>query len=120
MKYLNSFVMVGLLFVPPVNARSFDIKMTTCDVGSNCNKCSEVIVLIYDVDSKNKAVKISGTSIQGEQISEVLTSCDVQDGSNWSCRHSAVLVSVKNNMVSIETNQKSSIFASGKQFCLVK
>jgi hypothetical protein len=120
MRYFNSFVIVGLLFVPPVNAKSFDIKMASCDVGSNCNRCSEVIVVKYDVDSKKKAVKISGTSIQGEQISEVLTSCDVQDGSNWACRHSAVLVSVKNSLVSIETNQNSSIYASGKQFCLVK
>jgi hypothetical protein len=100
--------------------RTFDIKMTPCLIGSDCNKCAEVIAVKYDVDSQNKAVKISGTSIQGEEISEVLKSCDVQDISNWSCRHAAISVSVKNNIVSIETNKNSSMYSSGKQICLIK
>lgn len=101
-------------------ARDYVIKMTPCLIGSNCNKCAEVISLKYDVDSKNKLVAVSGLSINGEPIKETLNSCDIKDGSNWSCSHSAIMVSAKDGLISVATNKKSSLYASKKEMCLVK
>lgn len=93
--------------------------MTSCLIGSSCNKCAEVISLKYDVDSKSKVVVVSGLSIEGEPIKEVLNSCDIKDDSNWSCSSSAINVSANNNLISVVTNQKSSLYASEKEMCLI-
>jgi hypothetical protein len=48
--------------VQPVFAKTFDVKMAVCLVGSNCAKCNESISVSYNVDSVTRLVTASGTS----------------------------------------------------------
>ena len=119
MKAAIVYIAVFCSFPQMAYARDYDIQMSPCLIGSNCNKCAEVISIKYDVDSKNKLVTVSGMSIKGEPVKETLNSCDVKDGSNWSCSFSAIAVSAKDGFITVTTNKKSSLYASKKEMCIV-
>ncbi len=55
--YIANSLLLFTLFLPlKLNAKSYDVIMSPCDMGTNCKKCYEVIKLTYAVDVKSKQI----------------------------------------------------------------
>ena len=86
MRFLSVTLSTFLLVISNgLFAKSYDLTVTPCDLGTNCKKCYEVIKMTYTVETKTKLVTMSGKSIDGKQHKEVNDNFKVTDENNWIC-----------------------------------
>ena len=114
-------LILPLLFLPlTLNAKSYEVTLSPCDMGTNCKKCYEVIKLIYSVDVKSKQIFVSGKDVSGKQIKEPLEKCQITDVNNWVCDSAQLVTNVKSGVIAITNKPESSMARSKKEVCLVK
>ena len=114
-------LLLPLLFLPlTLHAKSYDVTLSPCDMGTNCKKCYEVIKLTYSVDVKSKQIFVLGKDISGKDIKEPLEKCQITDASNWVCDSSQLVTYAKNSVIMITNKPESSLARSKKEVCLVK
>jgi len=101
-------------------AKTYDLTLTPCDLGTNCKKCYEVVKVSYSVDIVKKQVTVSGKTIEGKDINEVNEKCKVIDGNNWSCDSAFMNTQAKSGVVAINNKPNSSLMSRNKEVCLIK
>ncbi|QWD95358.1 hypothetical protein C2759_04345 [Polynucleobacter sp. MG-Unter2-18] len=116
---LKSLFFLSILCSVTAYAKTYDLILTPCDVGTNCKKCYEVVKVSYSVDVVKKQVTISGKSIEGKDINEVNDKCKVIDGKNWSCDSVFMTTQAKSGVVTIANKSSSSLANNKKEVCLV-
>jgi|GEM_PF-1757423 len=116
----NSLLLFTLFFPLTLHAKSYDVIMSPCDMGTNCKKCYEVIKLTYAVDVKSKQIFVLGKDISGKEIKEPLEKCQISDVSNWVCDSAQLVTNAKNGVITITNKPESSMARSKKEVCLVK
>ena len=114
-------LLLPLLFLPlTLHAKSYEVTLSPCDMGTNCKKCYEVIKLTYTVDVKTKQIFVSGKDVGGKEIKEPLEKCQITDMNNWVCDSAQLVTNAKNGVIAI-TNKPESIMAKNKkEVCLAK
>ena len=100
-------------------AKSYNLTLTICDIGTNCKKCYEVVKMSYVVDTNKKQVTVSGVTIEGKDIKEVNDKCKVIDENNWSCDSGPMTTQAKSGVVAIANKPKSSLVNNKKEVCLI-
>ena len=100
-------------------AKSYDLTLTPCDIGTNCKKCHEAVKVSYSVDTNKKQAIISGKSIEGKDINEVNDKCKVVDANNWNCESVFITTQVKSGIVAIINKPSSSLVNNKKEVCLI-
>ena len=114
-------LLLPLLFLPlTLHAKSYDLTLSPCDIGTNCKKCYEVIKLTYTVDVQSKQIFVSGKDINGKEIKETLEKCQITDMDNWVCDSVQLVTNAKNGVITITNKPESSMARSKKEVCLVK
>ena len=114
-------LLLPLLLLPlTLHAKSYEVTLSPCDMGTNCKKCYEVIKLTYSVDVKSKQIFVSGKDISGKDIKEPLEKCQITDASNWVCDSAQLVTNAKNSVITITNKPESSMARSKKEVCLVK
>jgi hypothetical protein len=120
-KKMNKFLSIFLILLPlTLHAKSYEVTMSPCDMGTNCKKCYEVIKLIYSVDMNSKQVFVSGKDISGKEIREPLEKCQITDVNNWVCDSTQLVTNAKNGVITITNKAESSLARSKKEVCLIK
>jgi len=109
-----------MLFSVTAYAKSYDLTLSACDIGTNCKKCYEVVKMSYLVDVVKKQVTVSGKSIEGKGISEVNDKCKVIDENNWSCDSVFMTTKAKSGVVTIANKPSSSLVNNKKEVCIVR
>jgi hypothetical protein len=101
-------------------AKSYDLNLSPCDMGTNCKKCYELVRVSYSVDVIKKQVTVSGKSIEGNEINEVNDKCKVIDERNWNCDSAFMITQAKSGVVTIANKKNSSLASKKIEVCLVK
>ena len=114
----NSLLLFTLFLPLKLNAKSYEVTLSPCDMGTNCMKCYEVIKLTYSVDAKSKQIFVSGKDVSGKEIREPLEKCQITDSSNWVCDSAQLVTNAKNGLITITNKPESSMARSKKEVCL--
>ena len=110
-----------VLFLPLTSyAKSYDVTLSPCDIGSNCKKCYEVVKLSYIVDTTTKQVFVSGKDTTGKDIKEPIGKCQIKDVNNWTCDSAQLVTNAKNGVISVINKPESSLARNKMEVCLVK
>ncbi len=118
---MHKKLLLTLLFLPlTLQAKSYDVTLSPCDMGTNCKKCYEVIKLTYSVDMNSKQIFVSGKDISGKEIKEPLEKCQITDTNNWACDSAQLVTNAKNGVIAITNKPESSLARSKKEVCLIK
>jgi hypothetical protein len=119
---MNKLLLIlALLWLPPsLYAKSYDVTLSPCDIGSNCKKCYEVVKLSYIVDMSTKQVFVSGKDATGKDIKEPIGKCQITDVNNWSCDSAQLVTIAKNGMITVTNNPESSLARNKMEVCLIK
>jgi hypothetical protein len=117
---LKSLFFLFILFSVTAYAKTYDLTLTPCDIGTDCKKCYEVVKVSYLVDGYKKQVTVSGKSIEGKVFNEVNEKCKVTDGDNWFCDSAFMTTQAKSGVVVITSKPNSSLASSKKELCLIK
>jgi hypothetical protein len=114
-------LLLVLLFLPfTLYAKSYEVNLSPCEIGSNCKKCFEVVKLTYLVDMNLRQVFVSGKDLSGKEVKEPLEKCQISDGNNWVCDSAQLVTHVKNGVLSLSNKPESSMARNKKEVCLVK
>ncbi len=114
-------LLLPLLFLPLTSyAKSYDVSLSPCDIGSNCKRCYEVVKLSYIVDITIKQVFVSGKDAAGKDIKEPIGKCQITDVNNWTCDSAQLVTNAKNGVITIVNKPESSLARGKKEVCLVK
>ena len=89
-----------------VLAKTYEITIEACEVGSSCSRCVERNKLTFDVDGITKTVVANGVAVDGLAVREVMKGCNVQDENNWSCKSAFVNFEAKNGVVSLSNKHR--------------
>lgn len=118
---MNKFCLLIALLLPITSyAKSYEVTLSPCDIGSSCKKCHEVIKLSYVVNMNTKQVFVAGKDTTGKDIKEPIDKCQITDINNWTCDSAQVVTNAKNGVIAI-LNKPDSIMARNKmEVCLVK
>jgi hypothetical protein len=117
---MKKLIFLILLLPTLAFAKEYQVKITPCDKSSNCIKCYEQVDLTYTVDEKLKTVILSSLNEKGSLIKEIIKECSVSNANNWSCNGAFIKIDVKNGLLSILNNPKSSLASVGKEVCRLK
>jgi hypothetical protein len=115
----NLFFLLTLCSVT-AHAKSYDLTLTPCDMGTNCKNCYEVVKVSYSVDTNKKQVNVSGKSIEGKDINEVNDKCKIIDENNWSCDSVFMTTQATDRVIAIANKPNSSLASKNIEVCLVK
>ncbi len=117
---MNKLILSLFLFAPfTLHAKSYELILSPCDVGSNCKKCFEVVKLTYTIDVKSKQIIASGKDLNGKEIKEPLEKCQIIDANNWVCDSAQLVTNAKNGVITITNKPESSMARSKKEVCLI-
>ena len=103
-----------------VAAKSYDLTLSPCDIGTNCTRCYEVVKVTYSIDANKKQVTLLGKSIEGKDFKQTIDKCEVIDGDNWSCDSVFMTTQAKSGAVTITNKPTSSLVNNKKEICLVR
>ena len=118
---MNKFLSIFLILLPlTLHAKSYEVTLSPCDMGTNCKKCYEVIKLTYAVDVKSKQIFVLGKDISGKEIKEPLEKCQITDANNWVCDSAQLFTNAKNGVIIITNKPESSMARNKKEVCLIK
>ena len=118
---MNKLMLSLCLFLPlTLHAKSYDVTISPCDMGTNCKKCYEVVKLTYTIDMKSKQIFASGKDVNGKEIKEPLEKCQITDVKNWVCDSAQLVTDANNGLITITNKPESSMARSKKEICLVK
>jgi hypothetical protein len=121
MEKINLQLLLFLFLLPlTVHAKSYDVTISPCDMGTNCKKCYEVVKLTYSIDMKSKQIFASGKDSNGKEIKEPLEKCQITDANNWVCDSAQLVTYAKNGVVTIANKPESSMARSKKEVCLIQ
>ena len=114
-------LLLPLLFLPlTLYAKSYEVTLSPCDMGTNCKNCYEVIKLTYTVNVKSKQIFVSGKDIADKEIKEPLEKCQITDVNNWVCDSTQLVTNAKNGVITITNKPETSMARSKKEVCLIK
>jgi hypothetical protein len=117
---LKSLFFLLMLCSVTAYAKTYDLTLSPCDMGTNCKKCYEVVKASYSVDVITKQVTVSGKSVEGKDINEVNNKCKVIDGNNWVCDSAFMTTQAKDGVLTIANKPESSLVNNKKEVCLVR
>ena len=118
---MTKLILLLFLLAPiTLYAKSYELILSPCDIGSNCKKCYEVVRLAYTVDMKTNKIFASGRDTSGKEIKELLEKCQITDSSNWACDSAQLVTNAKNGLITITNKPDSSMARNKKEVCLVK
>ena len=118
---MNKFAFLSLLFLPlTLYAKSYEITMTPCDLGTNCKKCYEVIWVTYTINIKNNQVIASGKDVDGKIVKEPIEKGQIADINNWVCDSTYLMTQAKNGVVTLTNKPDTNMTRSKKEVCLTK
>lgn len=117
--FIRMVVILVVMFSTSVTAKTYEVKMTPCEIKSQCKSCREIVKVSYEVSEINKTVVAVSYSNTPHAIRETLNGCKVKDALNWSCNLPTISILVRDGAISITTNTKSSLFASHYEMCLI-
>jgi hypothetical protein len=88
-------------------AKTYEVTVEACEVGSSCSRCVERNKITFDVDASAKTVVANGVTVDGLAVREVMKDCSVQEENNWSCRSAFdTLFDVKNGVLNLSSKRK--------------
>ena len=119
-KMIKSLFFLLMLCSVTAYAKTYDLTLSPCDLGTNCKKCYEVVKVSYSVDMVKEQVTVSGKSIEGKDINEINDKCKMIDANNWSCDSVFMTTQAKGGVVTIVNKKNSSLAAGKKEVCMVK
>ena len=112
-------LLLPLLLLPlTLYAKSYEVTLSPCDMGTNCKKCYEVIKLTYAVEMNTKQIFVLGKDISGKEIKEPLEKCQITDANNWVCDSAQLVTYAKNGVVAVTSKPESIMARSKKEICL--
>jgi hypothetical protein len=118
---MNKFAFLSLLFLPlTLYAKSYEITMSPCDLGTNCKKCYEVVRVTYTINTKSKQVIASGKDIDGKIVKEPIEKCQIADVNNWICDSTYLVTQAKNGVIALTNKPDTNMTRSKKEVCLTK
>ena len=117
---LKSLFFILILCSVTAYAKTYDLILTPCDIGTNCKKCYEDVKISYLVDIKRKEVTVSGKSIEGKDIKEVNDRCKIVDENNWSCDSVFITTQATGGLITIANKPNSNLVNRNKEVCLIK
>ena len=121
MEKINLQLLLFLFLLPlTLHAKSYEVTLSPCDMGTNCKKCYEVIKLTYSVDVKSKQIFVSGKDISGKDIKEPLEKCQITDSNNWVCDSTQLVTNAKNGLITITNKPESILARNKKEVCLIR
>jgi len=101
-------------------AKTYDLTLTPCDIGTNCKKCYEVVKVSYSVDTNKRQVTLLGKTVEGKDFKEAIDKCEVMDKNNWSCDSVFMTTQAKSGVVTVTNNSTSSLANNKKEICLIR
>ena len=108
-------VLLQFLLFAPAYAKDYSLKMAICEANSSCKVCIEEIKTNLTVNAITKSVTISGTSITGRSVTELLPNCSVQTDSDWRCEGLRGVIQAKGGKLDyVPANQQ--MFVGKKQY----
>lgn len=116
---MNKFYLLIALLLPITSyAKSYEVTLSPCDIGSNCKKCHEVIKLSYIVNMNTKQVFVAGKDTTGKDIKEPIDKCQITDVNNWTCDSAQLVTNTKNGVITVINKPESSLARSKKEICV--
>ena len=112
-------VLLQFSLFAPAYAKDYSLNMAICEANTSCKLCIEEIKTNLTVNAPAKSVIISGTSITGGFVSEVLPNCSVQSDSDWRCEGLRGVIQAKSGkLYYAPTNQQISVDGKKYVVCL--
>ena len=108
-------VLLQFSLFAPAYAKDYSLNMAICEANSSCKLCIEEIKTNLTVNAPAKSVIISGTSITGGFVSEVLPNCSVQSDSDWRCEGLRGVIQAKSGKLDYSPTKRQ-ISVGGKQY----
>jgi hypothetical protein len=118
MKHFALMVIFACITASSV-AKTYDITIEACEVGSSCSRCVERNKITFDVDGITKTVVANGVAFDGLAVREVMKDCNVLDENSWSCRSSSVHFEAKNGVISL-SNKSGETRTGQHEICQVR
>ncbi len=116
----KGLLLLTLLLPLTLYAKTFITTLSSCDMGSNCTKCYEVVKLTFSIDTNKKQVFVSGKDATGKDMKELIDKCQINDANNWVCESAQLVTDVKNGVITIKNKPESSMAKNKKEVCLIK
>jgi len=118
-KYGVFAVLLQFLLFAPAYAKDYPLKMAICEANSSCKVCIEEIKTNLTVNAIAKSVTISGTSITGGSVTELLPNCTVQSDIDWRCEGLRGVIQAKGGRLEYTpTNRLISVGGKQYQVCV--
>lgn len=105
MKHFALMVIFSCITAASV-AKTYEITVEACEVGSSCSRCVERNKITFDVDAITKAVVANGVAVDGLAVREVMKNCNFHDENNWTCPSAFVHFEVRNGVISLSNKRK--------------
>jgi hypothetical protein len=118
MKFIIQLILI--LSIPSLSAKTFDVHLTFCTVGSNCSKCFEQVSNIYDVNNTRKLITVLGKTPDGNLVKEQLQRCNITNENNWSCETNLIALQAIKGQISLVRNTNPSLKSKKQEICLMK
>ena len=118
MKFIIKLLLI--LSVSSLDAKTFDIDLSFCTVGSNCSDCVEKISYLYDVNETIKLVTVIGKTPDNKLIKEQLQRCNIVNENNWSCDTYSMALQAINGEITLIRNTNRSLKSKKQEICLMK
>ena len=100
-------------------AKTYEVTVEACEVGSSCSRCVERNKITFDVDASAKTVVANGVAVDGLAVREVMKDCNVEDENSWSCRSSSVHFEAKNGVISL-SNKSGETRTGQHEVCQIR
>jgi len=118
-KYGVLAVLLQFSLFAPTYAKDYPLKMAICEANSSCKVCIEEIKTNLTVNAIAKSVTISGTSITGGSVTELLPNCTVQSDIDWRCEGLRGVIQAKGGRLEYTpTNRLISVGGKQYQVCV--
>ena len=118
MKFIIKLLLIFNL--PSLSAKTFDLDMAFCTVGSNCSNCVEKVSYIYDVNETSKLVTVIGKTPDNNLTKEQLQRCNITNENNWSCETYSIAIQAIKGEIALVRNTNPSLKSKKQEICLMK
>jgi hypothetical protein len=118
MKFIIKLILI--ISASSLSAKTFDVHLIFCTVGSNCSQCFEQVSNIYDVNNTRKLVTVVGKTSDGNLTKEHLQRCNITNENNWSCETYSIALQAINGEISLVRNTNPSLKSKKQEICLMK
>ena len=118
MKFIIKLILI--ISASSLSAKTFDVHLTFCTVGSNCSKCFEQVSNIYDVNETRKLVTVIGKTPDNNLTKDQLQRCNITNENNWSCETNSIAIQAIKGEISLVRNTNPNLKSKQQEICLMK